>query len=250
MAIRTHHDLKSLPREELALFVAEHLKNLLEQEVLAIVANPFVTTQILLQIAQNQRLTGFYTVRAALVTHRATPQAQATKLVHYLHWPDLVRISTNVQVPSPVRRAIDTLLLLRVDKLTLGEKIAAARSCSHALVKALLFDPDPKVFAALLINQRLREDDLLHLLGSTRVTAEQLTLLGGDHRWSYRYAVRKGLVLNPLTPRSIAASQLRYLSRRDLVTIYSRPDTSTYLRRCIETLRRNNDFSVAVERIE
>lgn len=250
MVIRTHHDLKGLPREELALFVAENLKHLLEQEVLAILANPFVSVQMLQQIAQSQRLTGFYSVRLALVTHRATPQAHATKLVHYLHWPDLVRISTNVQVPSPVRRAIDTLLLLRVDKLTLGEKIAAARACSHALIKALLFDPDPKVFAALLINQRLREDDLLLLANSGRATVEQLILLGGDHRWSYRYAIRKALVLNPSTPRATAASQLRYLSRRDLVMIHSRADTSIYLRRCIERLQRPNDFSVAVERIE
>ncbi|MCU1348755.1 MAG: hypothetical protein JWO56_1785 [Acidobacteria bacterium] len=236
MPIRTHHDLKRLSREELAGFVAENVKHLLEEEALAILANPWVSTPILQTIAQNQRLVGFYSVRLRLAAHRATPQAHAVKLVYYLYWPDLLRLSTDVKVPSTVRRAIDTQLLLRVEKLTLGEKIASARLCSHALIKALLFDPDPNVFASLLINQRLREDDLIFLAGSSRATAEQLATLGSDYKWSYRYAIRKALVLNPRTPRATAASQLRYLSKRDLQQIAGRAETSVYLRRCIERL--------------
>jgi len=40
--------------------------------------------------------------------------------------------------------------------------------------------------------------------------------------------------MNPLTPRSTAAAQLRYLTARDLRMIHGRQDTSVYLRRCIE----------------
>ena len=254
MPIRTHHDLKRLPREELALFVAENVKHLLEEEALAVIANPYVSTPILQTIAQNQRLIGFYSVRLRLAAHRATPQAHSVKLVYYLYWPDLLRLSIDVKVPSAVRRAIDTQLLLRVDKLTLGERIASARNCSHALVKAFLFDPDPKVFASLLINQRLREDDLIFLAGSPQATLEQLAMLGSDYKWSHRYAIRKALVLNPRTPRSTAASQLRYLTRRDLEQIAARPDTSVYLRRCIDRLLPAAlppaDFSAPAGRIE
>jgi hypothetical protein len=55
--------------------------------------------------------------------------------------------------------------------------------------------------------------------------------------------------VNPSTPRSIAASQLRFLSRRDLRIIHDDPATSTYLRRCIE---RNEPvlFTRATERID
>jgi len=236
MPIRTYHDLKRLPREELALFVADNAKHLLEEEVLAILANPWVSTPMLQTIAQNQRLVGFYSVRLRLAAHRATPLAHAVKLVYYLYWPDLLRLSTDVKVPSTVRRAIDTQLLLRVEKLSLGEKIASARLCSHALIKALLFDHDPRVFAALLINQRLREDDLVFLAGSPQAAVEQLRILGSDYKWSHRYAIRKALVLNPRTPRATAASQLRYLSKRDLEQIASKPGTSVYVRRCIERL--------------
>ncbi len=161
----------------------------------------------------------------------------AAKLVHYLHWFDLVRLSVDMTVPAPVRRAIDTQLLARVKELTLGERIASARRCGVALMRHFLFDPEPRVFAALLVNQRMREDDLLALAISERATREQLTILSGDIKWAFRYSIRKALIMNPNTPRAIAAAQLKHLSVADLRKVYHHPDTTVYLRRCIERLR-------------
>src|SRR6185436_3222361 len=221
---------------ELATFIAENIQTLTEDEALSILDNAYVTPQILGKIAQNPRLTGFYSLRLRLVSHRQTPQAHSVKLVHYLYWFDLLRLSTDVKIAAPVRRAIDTQLLNRVDQLALGERIASARSSATALIKHFLTDSDPKVFAALLINKRLREDELVALASSPAATAEQLRMLASDPKWSFRYAIRKALVLNPNTPRAAAASMLRYLSHRDLLQIHSNPSTSTYLRRCIERL--------------
>jgi hypothetical protein len=229
--------IRSLPREELLHFVKENVLNLLEDEVLAVLDNPYVTPPICQSIAQTQRLVGFYSVRAKLVAHKQTPQAHAVKFVHYLYWTDLVRLSVDVKVPAPVRRAIDTLLINKVDKLTLGERITSAKRCSPALIKELLFDPDPKVFEGLLINQRLREDDLLLVASSDRASAEQLRLIAGDRKWAYRYAIRKALVMNPLTPRSVAAPMLRTLRMHDLRMIHDHPKTTIYIRRCIERLQ-------------
>jgi hypothetical protein len=175
-------------------------------------------------------------VRLKLVALKHTPQAHAVKLVHYLYWSDLVRLSVEVKVPAPVRRAIETILVNKVDKLTIGERITCAKRCSHALIKELMWDPDPKVFAALLINQRVREDDLLVIASSDRSTTQQLQILANDPKWSYRYAIRKALVMNPLTPRSAAASLLRSLTPRDLRLIHRNPKTTVYVRRCIERL--------------
>lgn len=229
--------LETATAETLADLIASSLSSLLEEEALAVIENRYVTSQILGKLAQNPRLTGFYSVRLALVAHRQTPLAHAVKLVHYLYWFDLLKLSINVHVPAQVRRAVETQLLNRVNKLSLGEKISSARGCSPALIKAFLFDPHPKVFEALLTNKRLREDDLLALANSRQATEEQLRMLAEDPKWSYRYAIRVALVLNPATPRAAAASQLRYLRRVDLVRIHSNPATSVYLRRCIERLK-------------
>lgn len=228
--------LRDLSRNELEQLAQETL-SLTEEEALAVLENPYITPRLIQKIAQAERLAGYYSIRVKLVAHRLTPQAFAVKLVHYLYWFDLVRLSVEVTVPAPVRRAIDTRLLTRVGGLSVGERVASARRCSSALIKRFLFDQDPRVFEALLLNQRVREDDLVALASSPRASPESLALLGADAKWSYRYAIRKALVLNPLTPRATAAAQLRYLPKRDLRALYLSPQTSTYLRRCIERLR-------------
>ncbi|HEX3578159.1 MAG TPA: hypothetical protein VHY33_06315 [Thermoanaerobaculia bacterium] len=242
-------DIGRLPSTALAAFVAANASSLLEDEALAILDNAHCTAAICGALARDPRLTAFYAVRLRLVRHRATPLTHAVKLVHYLHWPDLLRLSVDVTVLPQVRRAVDEQLLARLAKLSLGEKIAAAKRCSAAMIKALLFDPDPNVFASLLNNQLIREEDLLLLAASDSASAEKLRLLAADQKWSSRYAIRRALAVNPGTPRSVAASQLRFLSQRDLRIIHGDPATSTYLRRCIE---RNEPalFPRATERID
>lgn len=244
-----HLRLKSLSRDALADFLAENLTLLAEDEVLAVLDNPNLTPQLVGKIAQTARLTSFYSVRVRLVAHRQTPQAHAVKLVHYLYWFDLLRLSTNVQVPSPVRRAIDTQMLNRVEKLSVGEKVTSARSCSQALVKTFLYDPSPRVFEALLLNKRLREDDLLALISSDRAFPHQLLMVANDMRWSFRQPIRKALVLNPRTPRATAATQLRYLSKLERRRIHANPATTLYVRRCIERLQ-PDDFGVPSDTID
>ncbi|MEA2163607.1 MAG: hypothetical protein QOK37_1734 [Thermoanaerobaculia bacterium] len=178
-----------------------------------------------------------YEVQLRRIRDRATPLAHALKLVRQVLWPDLIQLSLEVHVSAQVRRAVEAELLRRIETLSLGERIATAKRCSASLIEILLFDPDARVFAALLLNQRLREEDLLVLAGSEKATAGKLQLLADDRKWSFRYAIRRALVMNPSTPRAAAALQLRFLSQRDLLIIHEHPSTSTYLRRCIERLR-------------
>src|SRR5687768_3787496 len=158
--------LRTADAAEVAQILADHGASLLEEEAIDILENRFITPQILGTIAQTQRLMAFYSVRLRLVAHRQTPQAHAVRFVHYLYWFDLLRLSIEMTVPAPVRRTIESQLLLRADKLTLGERIASARQCSHALISVFLYDEHPRVFESLLINKRLREDDLLSLVSS------------------------------------------------------------------------------------
>lgn len=228
--------LKSLSRDELEALVTEDLPTFTEEEALAVLDNPWCGPRICGEIARNQRLIAFHSVRLRLVAHRQTPQSHSVKLVHYLNWLDLLRLSTNVLVPVAARRAVDTQLLIRVGKLSVGERIASARQCGPALIPTFLFDPNPRVLQALLVNKRLRESDLVLLAESAEATPEILQILSSDGRWNWRRAIRIALVLNPRTPRAAAASHLRYLSRGDLRRIHNRPETSVYLRRCIERL--------------
>ncbi|MCA1733619.1 MAG: hypothetical protein LC732_08450 [Acidobacteria bacterium] len=229
-------DIRDMNSAELDAFVAEHAGTLIEEEALLVLANRFCTPATAQRIASDLRLTSYYTVRAALVRSRATPLAHAQKFIHHLYWRELLKYSTETTIPAPVRRAIDNQMLVRLPKITLGEKITAARSCSRELIKAMLRDPSTRVFEALLVNPRLIESDLLTHIGSGRATPQQLGLIGSSTKWSYRYSIRLALVRNPETPRATAAGQLRFLSKGDLALLARLPTTSRYLRTCIERM--------------
>lgn len=229
-------DIRRFDRDGLHSFVAENLHGLLEDEAAAVLDNPHCSTRLCDAIAQVQRLTSFHSVRVRLVAHRATPRGHALKFVHHLYWSDLLRLSTVVVVPAAVRRAIDTQLLTRVAELSLGERISSARRCSAALIKHFLADPDVRIFAAVLVNPRLREDDLVLFAASPRATGEQLAMLAGDRKWSQRRAIRRAIVTNPSSPKAVAATQLPHLTARELHDVYRHPATTVFLRCCIERL--------------
>jgi len=228
--------IRELGTDALRTFVDENLDGLDEGSALSVLENRNCTSAICLRIARNQSLTAYYSVRAALVANRRTPQGWAMRFVPYLYWRELVRFSADVRVSPPVRRAIDAHLRTAIRKLTLGEKISVARQCSRELIPEFFGESDAKVFDALLVNPRMTEEILVAFAAGTDVSGVQLTQIATHSKWSARYPIRRALVLNPRTPRSIAASILRHLRRDDLELLIRRDDTSVYLRRCIERL--------------
>lgn len=223
-------------REELSAHLAGNLAELGEDEAVAILANRFCPLAVCVAIASSSRLASYYDVKLKLVLCRATPQHLALKFARHLYWADLLRYATDVQIAPPIRAALDAQLLNALPKLTLGEKISTAKSCSRDVGKALAGDPDLRVFSGLLNNARLREDDLVGFLQSDRAGAEHLKLVAGHAKWGFRYAIRCALASSSLTPRALAASQLRFLRREDLDALFRHPATSVYIRRCIERL--------------
>ncbi|MFA6956636.1 MAG: hypothetical protein WC538_12265 [Thermoanaerobaculia bacterium] len=230
------HSIRGMNREELNAFATANLASIGEDEAVAVLSNRFCTPPVCAAIAANSRLASYYDVKLRLVTCRATPQHLALKFVRHLYWSDLLRFSTDVQVAPTIRIAIDAQLLSALPRLTLGEKISTAKSCSRDVGKALAGDADLRVFAALLNNARLREDDLVAFLQSDRATAEHVTMVAAHGKWGFRYSVRRALASSPVAPRAIAASQLRYLRREDRDALSRNPATSVYIRRCIESL--------------
>lgn len=228
--------IRGLNREELTAWFESAISSMNEAEALAVLANPFCTSELCEAISQTQRLTSFYSICVRLVAHRATPQVHAMRFVHHLFWPDLLRLSVDVRIHPSVRHMIERQLVTRVAKRALGEKISAARICGRDLIGVMIHDPSPRVFGALLVNARLREDDLTALIGSGRASVEKLVMIGDDMRWSSRYEIRLALVRNVSTPRAIAARQLRFLKRQDLEAVLENEKTTVYVRRCIEKL--------------
>ncbi|MEO8215482.1 MAG: hypothetical protein ABI718_00200 [Acidobacteriota bacterium] len=225
-----------MSHSELVAFVEKWHGSMNEDQAMAALANGSCPASVCQLIAQNGRLTAHYEVRLTLVRHRATPQPQAMKFVHYLYWSDLVRLATDVRVHPAVRRAVEARLVGEISSRTPGERIASAKICSRALIRTFLLDPHPRVFQAILANPRLPEEELLWFIDGENSTPEKLTAVAGDGKWSRRHSIRRALAVHPRSPHAVAAAQLRHLSRRDLHNILLDPRTSVYVRRCIESL--------------
>ena len=223
-------------RAKLEEFVDQNGETLDEAEALATLGNRFCSAEICVAIAQSTRLASFYAVRVALVANRHTPQAYSLKFVPQLYRRDLLVLSTDMKVLPTVRRAIDNQLRAMLKRLTLGERMTLARLCSREMIPDFLDDPDPKVFEALLVNPRLREEEVVRFIDMGNAPDDQIRLLSSHPRWRERYAVRRALVMNEGTPRAIAASMLRSLNRSDVQLLFSSKKTSRYLLNCIERL--------------
>ncbi len=232
--------IREMNQEEITAFVNANIVALGEEDAVAVLVNRFCTPQICLLISQTSRLMSYYEVKNRLVSCRATPQHVAMKFMRHLYWTDLLRHSVDVRVPPGVRRAIDNQLVGALQKLTLGERISMAKTCSRELIKVLVRDPDSRVFTGLLNNGRLREEDLVEFVRAERVPAQHLRLIGDHFKWGSRYAIRRALAFNPQTPRAIAATQLRFLTREDRALLMKDPATSVYLRRCLESFGRDS----------
>lgn len=234
--MRSFDRIRQMNREELEDFVSSSADSMIEEEALAVLDNHFCTNTIIARLAQSPRLTGRYSVKRALVAHRLTPQGHAMKFVHHLQWRDLLRLSTDVRVPPAIRRSIEESMKLKLPKLTLGEKIASAKFCSRAIMNVLMSEKDTKIFASLLLNSRLTEEQLLQHVDSETVPADHLRMVADHPKWSLRYPLVRALVRNPETPRAVAASLLTRLRKDDLEEVSRSHRTSRYLRACIERL--------------
>lgn len=226
--------IREMNGEELAEFVGLRLHQLEEDEAIAVLTNRFCTGPICSRIASEPRLTSFYQVKLRLVSCRSSPQHVSHRFVRHLYWSDLVRLSTDVKTSPSVRRVIDQQLLAGLVKLSLGEKISMARRCGREVSRVLMKDPDRRVFVALLDNPRIREEDLVALVRAGGAHPEKLRILADHRQWGSRYTIRLALVFNPGTPKSCSAAQLRHLTAADRKELRMHPQTSTYLKACID----------------
>jgi hypothetical protein len=232
----TGSSLRSAGREELARRLAEEGEGWSEGEVLDFLANPFADEELVRSLMSRRSLVSAYRVRRALLLHPKTPQPEALRLVPFLRWRDLAWAGNDPRLSPIVRRSCDRMVLERLLEMALGEKIALARVANRAVIGQLRFDPEPMVFAALLVNPRLVEDDVVSLVTSGRAARSQLEAIARDPRWSSRYAVRLALLRNPASPVGAVVSLLGTLRRDDLLAVWRAPATGELVRRAAKQL--------------
>lgn len=177
---------------------------LTEDAALALMKRRDLRGEILEQISKQGTLAKSRKVKLALATHPMTPRHVSLPIVRHLYTFDLMKVALTPVVPADVKVAADEALMVRLEKLTRGEKLSLAKRASGRVAGALLNDPDPRVIDAALKNPRLTEAAVLKALTLREVTAELVHKVCGHPKWSLRHEVRAALLQNGHTPLSKA----------------------------------------------
>ncbi len=116
----------------------------------------------------------------------------------------------------------------------LERDIERAASAGGEELSGLIYHPSPQVLTALLGNPAFDESKVVLLLSRKDLPAEILETIGGRKELLKSYAIKRGLILHPRTPRLIGLRLLKALYVMDLVQLAVSPSASMELRRLSE----------------
>jgi hypothetical protein len=195
------------------------------EEMLLLLRNRRAPSGLLERIGRDPRWIRHPEIKRALVLHRATPRTLARNLIPHLFWRDLADVAASPAVDPVLRRSSEKVLEIRMDEMTVGERIALARIASRAIVRCLIKSADARVLAGVLGNPRLIEQDAVAIASTRSISPALLTELAGHWKWGSRRAVRLAITSNRRTPVAVALrlaatldlSDLRGLARDDRV---------------------------------
>jgi len=187
-----------------------------DEEMPLLLRNRLASPALLTRIGKDRRWTKNSEVRRLLVQHPQVPTALARTVLSNLFWKDLLEVSVNLRVNPVIRRQAERMLQVRVEDLTLGEKIALARRAPRAVISGLIHSDDSRLLRSVLGNPTLIEQDAANIAGAGKTGGDVLSHLAEHPRWGVRRSVRQALIRNPRTPVAVALRLIGGLPRRDL----------------------------------
>ena len=186
------------------------------EELLLLLRNRQAPGPLLQRIGRDRRWTRSYEVKRHLVLHPQTPKTLARSLLPHLHWRELAEVSGDLRVHPVVRRQAESLLRVRIEELSLGERIALARRASRGLIGCLVEGGDARVLRALLGNPRMVESDAVRIAATPKGSPDLFRQCADHPTWGLRPAVRMALLHNSRTPIAVALRLIDRLQAKDL----------------------------------
>jgi hypothetical protein len=193
-----------------------------------------LSADVLAAVAARGKWVASEAVRLRLAQHPRTPKRVALAVVRQLFLFDLVRLARLPSAPPDIRRVAEEIILARLPRLALGEKLALARRGPSRVVGAILAEGHPQATKLALGNPFLTESQVLKVLAKPGVHERVIAAIAQHAKWSAQYNVRAALVRNPLTPAPCVLGFLPNLTLPDLKDIGSLEGLTSHTRRYIE----------------
>lgn len=124
-----------------------------------------------------------------------------------------------IEVPEELVTESDQVeksLLLRLQDMTVGERIKLALRGNREARTLLLRDSNRLIQRLVLENPRIGEDEIIALARNRTIDDGILRIIAAKREWMENYQVRLALVTNPKTPVVTALRLLGGLQERDV----------------------------------
>ena len=158
---------------------------------------------------QRKALTG-------IVTHPHAPRHVSLPALRKLFTFELMKVAVAPAVAPDLKRAAEDLLIGKLEKIALGERLTLARRASGRVAAALLRDSDVKVVTAALDNRFLTERMLTAAVAGAHRGEKLPAELCRHPKWRERPDVRLALLRNGNLPQEQALELARGLPAREL----------------------------------
>ena len=178
-------------------------------------------------------------VMAAIVAHVKTPRHVSLPIARHLYTFELLQIALTPAVPADVKMAVEDAITMRLESISAGERLALAKRGSTRIAAALLFDNEPGVMQAALVNPFMTEVWIVKAIMSQDSTPALVSEVSHHAKWSLRKEIRIALLKNDKTPLgrvlAFAQSMSAPVLREVLATSRLTAKVKEYLTKELET---------------
>jgi hypothetical protein len=183
-----------------------------EEEALARLKENNSGAEILASIARTGIAHKSRKLQFALLIHPRAPRHVLIPLLRGMFTFDLMKVALTPQVAADLKRAAEEQILLRLESLSLGERISLARRATARVVAGLLGDSDARVLSAALGNSRLRETSLTTALMRRNALPILFEIVSAHPIWSQNRELQILLLRSENTPMDAARRLAKHFS--------------------------------------
>ena len=129
---------------------------------------------------------------------------------------DAIAVPEGLVAEPPAGAAVEKTLLLRLQEMTVAERIKLALRGNREVRMILVRDPNRMIRRFVLQNPRVGDEEIIAIAKNRSADDELLRIIADSREWTKNYQVRLSLVSNPKTPLVASLRFLNALQDRDV----------------------------------
>lgn len=187
-----------------------------EDLTLALLARRDLAGPVVEALVKNPSIMKHRKVVTAIVGHLRTPRHVSMPMVRTLYVFELMQVALTPAVAPDIKRAAEDQIVLRLETISLGERLTLAKQGSNRVAEALLCDPEARIVEAALLNPRMTEASVVKGLARDEAPPHFIEQACRHPKWSLRREVQLALLKSEHTPLARVLAFVQAFSTQSL----------------------------------